>query len=187
MTEMRDPIAVLTHEHVFIKKVITALGNLASSPDRAARANPETLRDIIRFMREFADRCHHAKEEDLLFPAMERKGVPDSGCPLGALRHEHQQGRDLVKALDAATEALAAGQADAAGNLAKTVEKITELYTSHIWKEDEMVFPMVERLFTEDERAALFERFEKAEEEIGAGHEALAAFADALDRDVAAG
>lgn len=180
-----DPIAVLSHEHEFIKKVVGALGRLAATAERAERASPDTLREIVRFMREFADRCHHAKEEDLLFPAMEAKGVPESGCPLGALRGEHEKGRALVTALAEATEALAARKPGAADALADTVHEITELYTNHIWKEDEMVFPMVGRLFSDDERADLFERFEKAEEDIGADHEALASFADALDRETA--
>lgn len=178
-----DPIHVLMHEHEFIKKVVAALGRLAPSPGEAKNANPDTLREVVRFMREFADRCHHAKEEDLLFPAMEDKGVPASGCPLEGLLKEHQQGRALVTALAEATEALAAGKPEAANNLAGTVGEITKLYTNHIWKEDEMVFPMADRLFTDDEREALFERFEQAEKEIGADHEALAEFADKLDHE----
>lgn len=58
------------------------------------------------------------------------------------------------------------------------------LYTNHIWKEDEMVFPMVDRLFSAEERKTLFERFETAEAEIGADHEALAEFALALEKEV---
>ena len=186
MSAHHDPIAVLGHEHKFIKKVVAALDRLASSTERAAAASPDRLREIIRFMREFADRCHHAKEEDVLFPAMEKKGVPEAGCPLGALRIEHQQGRALVTALAEATEALAAHKSEAADTIAETVREITELYTNHIWKEDEMVFPMVGRLFSDDERAALFEEFEKAEDEIGADHEALVSFADALDQRITA-
>jgi len=183
MNTHHDPINVLMHEHEFIKKVVAALGRLAPSPDKAKDANPDTLREIVRFMREFADRCHHAKEEDLLFPAMEDKGVPESGCPLESLLKEHQKGRALVTALSEAAEALAAGKPEAAGNLAEAVGEITNLYTNHIWKEDEMVFPMVGRLFTDDEREVLFKRFEQAETEIGADHEALAEFADKLDRE----
>jgi hemerythrin-like domain-containing protein len=187
MPRRHDPIAVLNHEHKFIKMVVSALGQLAPSADRAEQADPDTLREIVRFMREFADRCHHAKEEDLLFPAMEEKGVPESGCPLGALRREHEQGRALVAKLAEETERLAARERDAGTAIVNTVGELTELYTNHIWKEDEMVFPMVDRLFSEEERTALFGRFEKAEEEIGADHETLAAFAEELDRKAAAG
>lgn len=187
MNEETDPVAVLAHEHVFIKKVVAALDRLAGEAERARQADPETLREIVRFMREFADQCHHAKEEDLLFPAMEEKGVPESGCPLGALRGEHKQGRTLVGELEKATEALAAGHADAGDALADAAAKIKALYTNHIWKEDEMVFPMAGRLFSEDEVRTLAKRFDKAEAEIGKDHEALAAFAERLERETSAG
>jgi hemerythrin-like domain-containing protein len=118
---------------------------------------------------------------DMLFPAMEEKGVPESGCPLGALRSEHQQRRELVTRLAESTEALAVEKPGAEGDIAETVRKIGELYSSHIWKEDEMVFPMVHRLKSDSERDDLFRGFEKAEAEIGADHEELAAFADDLD------
>ena len=130
MNTHHDPIRVLMHEHEFIKKVVASLGRLAASSDEAKNANPETLREIVRFMREFADRCHHAKEEDLLFPAMEDKGVPESGCPLGSLLKEHQQGRALVTNLSEATEALVAGKPEAADSLVETVGEITNLYTN---------------------------------------------------------
>ena len=111
MNHHHDPIHVLTHEHEIILKVVAGLGKIARELDKGKIADPDTLRAIVRFMREFADHCHHAKEEDLLFPAMERKGVPESGCPLGGLRHEHAEGRALVTALSEAIEKYADGAA----------------------------------------------------------------------------
>ncbi|MFZ2628825.1 MAG: hemerythrin domain-containing protein, partial [Rugosibacter sp.] len=71
----------------------------------------EMVRKIVHFMREFADKCHHGKEEQLLFPAMEKKGVPETGCPLGGLMGEHKKGRSLVTALEEAADIYAAGSA----------------------------------------------------------------------------
>ncbi len=65
----------------------------------------QSLNDLIEFMRTYADRCHHGKEETYLFPALERSGVPLTGCPVGALRHEHQAGRALVGQLAQAVAA----------------------------------------------------------------------------------
>jgi hemerythrin-like domain-containing protein len=180
MSAHHDPIQILTHEHEIIKSVIGSLSKIAQRLEKGERADPDTLRGVVRFLREFADRCHHAKEEDLLFPAMERKGVPESGCPLGGLRHEHEQARALVKAFANAVETYAADGATAGQGIVDAVGKIAKLYADHMWKEDAMVFPMVERLFTEAERDALYKAFEQAEEAIGADHEALAAFARGL-------
>jgi hemerythrin-like domain-containing protein len=176
----RDPVHMLTHEHEVITKVVAGLDRIARDLDKGGKADPDTLRAIVRFMREFADRCHHAKEEDLLFPAMEKKGVPAHGCPLDGLRGEHAQGRSLVTALADAVEKYAAGDGTAAHDIVAVAAKIAALYTNHIWKENEMVFPLVQRLFSQSERDELFERFERAEAEIGANHEELAAFATRL-------
>jgi hemerythrin-like domain-containing protein len=180
MTTDHDPIRILTYEHEIIKSVVGSLGKIAQRLEKGERADPHTLRGIVRFLREFADRCHHAKEEALLFPAMERKGVPESGCPLGGLRHEHEQARALVTAFSEAVETYDVKGAIVGRAVIDAVGKIVELYANHIWKEDAMVFPMVERLFSEAERDELYEAFEKAEEEIGADHEELAAFARSL-------
>jgi len=180
MSMGKDPIAILGHEHKIIQKVVHALTQIASTPELAEKSNPDTLRKVVHFMREFADQCHHAKEEDLLFPAMEKKGVPESGCPLGALRREHEQGRALVKSLEEATDALATKSPGAANGVARVVCEIRDLYGNHIWKEDEMVFPMVDRLFSQEERQSLFEQFEQAEKDIGSDHEALESFANSL-------
>ena len=176
----RDPIQMLVHEHEVITKVVAGLGKIAQDLNSGSRVDPDTLKAIVRFMREFADRCHHAKEEDLLFPAMERKGVPESGCPLGGLRHEHAQGRALVTTLSDAVDRYAADGARDGREIVEIAGKIDALYTNHIWKENEMVFPMAARLFSDTEQDRLYEQFEKAEAEIGANHHELAAFAARL-------
>jgi hemerythrin-like domain-containing protein len=175
-----DPVHVLMHEHEVIKKVVAGLDKIATRLEGGNQVDPETLRAVVRFLREFADRCHHAKEEGILFPAMQAKGVPASGCPLEGLLGEHRQARALVTAFAEAVDAYAAGRAAAGREIVDAARKIVALYGSHMWKEDEMVFPMVDRLFSPAERDELFERFEEAEEEIGADHEALARFAEAL-------
>jgi hemerythrin-like domain-containing protein len=177
-----DPIKMLTHEHEVILKVIGGLGKIGRALERGERADPETLRRIVRFMREFADRCHHAKEEELLFPALVSKGAPAAGCPIGGLREEHGKGRKLVTALAEAVDKYAASPGAGGRDIATIAKEIGDLYTNHIWKENEMVFPMASRLFSDAEREQLFEKFEAAEHEIGANHEELAAFAAELSR-----
>ncbi|MGB5235002.1 MAG: hemerythrin domain-containing protein, partial [Candidatus Macondimonas sp.] len=104
-----NPIHQLTHEHHHILQVVHGLS--AIDQELAAGRMPDLarLRDIVAFMREFADQCHHAKEEAILFPAMEDKGVPHDDCPLEGLLREHARGRELVGALATATAALAGG------------------------------------------------------------------------------
>ena len=184
---MNRAIAMLNHEHLVIMKVVNALGAISNDLAHGKAVEVETLRGIVKFMREFADKCHHAKEESILFPAMARHGVPESGCPLSALRHEHILGRQFVTALAEATEAYARRDANATDMLMTAIANIGHLYPSHIWKEDNMVFPMVDRLFSPEDIEQLAEQFEKTEAELGGeAHEELERFAEGLPRRVPA-
>lgn len=157
-----NPIHLLTHEHHYILKVVHGLSAIEQDLEAGRRPEIARLRGVVAFMREFADRCHHAKEEAILFPAMEVKGVPHDGCPLAAI------------------DALERGDAAAPAALHKAIAGIQQLYPNHIWKEDQMVFPMAERLFSAAELADLHARFEQAEVELGPEHERYAAFADQM-------
>ena len=65
----------------------------------------EVLANLQEFFRLFADQCHHGKEEELLFPLLEQKGIPRTGGPIGVTLHEHEEGRALVRQMGDAVEA----------------------------------------------------------------------------------
>jgi len=174
-------VEMLMKEHELILKVVEGLKGLAAALRSGRAADPALLREAIEFMREFADRCHHAKEEDLLFPAFVEHGVPLHGCPIDALLHEHEQGRKLVRSLVEGTDAYGRGEPGAVEVIAGAIDGIVGLYPNHIWKEDQMVFPMAGRLLPEDARAALYAAFEAVEAENPPGtHERFHAFAEQL-------
>lgn len=175
-----NPIHLLTHEHHYILKVVHGLSAIDQNLEAGRQPGIARLHGVVAFMREFADRCHHAKEEAILFPAMEGKGVPQDGCPLEGLLREHARGRERVGALAAAIDALERGDAAAPAALREAIAGIQQLYPNHIWKEDQMVFPMAERLFSAAELADLHARFEQAEVELGPEHERYVAFADEM-------
>jgi hemerythrin-like domain-containing protein len=176
-----NPVHMLIHEHKYILKVVNSTAVLDACLEKGEPIDVEMVRKIVHFMREFADKCHHGKEEQLLFPAMEKKGVPETGCPLGGLMAEHKKGRSLVAALDEAAGIYAASNAEGASKIREAMRGIRELYPNHIWKEDAMVFPMAERLFTVEELAQMKADFDQVELELGQHHDALIAFADEME------
>lgn len=180
----KSPVDELTHEHHYILKVVNALSVLKERIQRDKDVDLELLRGAGKFFREFADVCHHGKEEAVLFPAMERSGVPESGCPLGALRSEHVKGRKLVASFRESIEAYAAGESGSKAELVTAIEAICQFYPDHIWKEDEMVFPMVDRLLGAERIAELRDDLRKAEEELGEDHDSYVAFADQMAESV---
>ena len=173
------PIEMLEAEHRVILKIVGTLGVLADALEAGRRVQPQTLRDLVEFMRTFADRCHHAKEEAHLFPALASHGVPT---------HEHQKGRTLVAELDQATEAhFKQSPPEAKAEIVRCLRGLAALYPNHLWKEDYMVFPMSVRMLTEADNAELQRKFEAVEAEIGAEvHHRMEALAEKLQADAAA-
>ena len=60
---------------------------------------------VVRFFQQFADQCHHAKEEDVFFPVLKQRGIPEKGGPIGVMLHEHVLGRDCVGRMREASQA----------------------------------------------------------------------------------
>jgi hemerythrin-like domain-containing protein len=158
---------MLEDEHRVIQRVVAVMAALAEDVDTGRPVDAEMLQDIVDFMRTFADKCHHGKEETHLFPVLEAKGVPMRGCPIGALMAEHQQGRGLVAELAQAVQAHAKASSSAQEALALTLHSLTELYPGHIWKEDYLLFPMTNKVLNPEDQATLYERFEAVEAEVG--------------------
>ncbi|HRY30179.1 MAG TPA: hemerythrin domain-containing protein, partial [Elusimicrobiota bacterium] len=128
---------------------------------------PETLRQVVEFLRTYADKFHHGKEEAHLFALLEKKGVPISGCPLGALLHEHKTGRALVGAFAEAVEAYAKDRPSGRARLAESMKPLAELYPSHIWKEDYLLSPMTGKVLNEADQKEILDKFIAVEKELG--------------------
>ena len=157
----------LEEEHRHIETVVALLPMLIEVIEAGRRVEAGLFREIVEFMRTFTDRCHQEKEEVLLFPVLAQKGVPVAGCSLGALTHEHQQGRALVSGLAEAAQAYARGDAVAIASLVENLRGIAELYPHHIWREDYLLFPMMNMVLDDDDEKDLLEKFAQADATMG--------------------
>ncbi len=165
------PTEILEGEHRIIQTVVGVMAAFAEELAAGKEPNCGILRDIVEFMRMFADKCHHGKEESHLFPLLEAKGVPVTGCPLGILIHEHQSGRKLVGELAEAAEACGKGAPEANERLRASLQALVNLYPNHIWKEDYLLFPMTNKILSDEEQRELLKKFELVEESAGKGEQ----------------
>lgn len=156
------PIDILLHEHNVIARVLDALAVLSSELEEGRAVSVDALHGGILFMLEFADRCHHAKEEDILFPLLARKGIPDAGGPLEVIRREHREGRAAVASLAEAVEAYAQNKFGACRRLNGGVKELVQYYRNHILKENMVLFSMAERILMGEEVSTLHKEFEQA-------------------------
>src|SRR4030042_4409380 len=103
------PTEELKQEHQGILLMLRVLDRVAAKIESGAKTEIDHLERMVEFLRVFADGRHHGKEEDLLFPAMEKAGIPREGGPIGVILGEHVQGRSNVRAKGEAVNALKKG------------------------------------------------------------------------------
>lgn len=166
---------ILRKEHDAILKMLDALDQTSRQLLNGVFVQPSTLQGLLEFFQLFADRCHHGKEEDLLFPLLERRGIPRERGPIGVMLSEHDQGRELIQQMKAAAAGYENDPQAASKRWIEAASVYSQLLREHIMKENNILFHMAEQILTPDEQTSLAADFEKAEvEEMGAGtHERL--------------
>ena len=160
------PTEELKHEHQVILLVLAGAERQAG---RSGEADFGQIGEMIEFFVNFVDRCHHSKEEKHLFVKMEERGIPHDG-PISVMLDEHDQGRKLVAAMTGRLPAAAAGSGTATEALRADLIAYVRLLRSHIDKENNILYPMADRVFTSEDQSGLEEAFKKVEsEEMGEG------------------
>lgn len=164
------PTEQLKKEHEAIKLMMAVLEKICAKLELKEAVSLEHLSGIVEFIRVFADKCHHAKEEDLLFVAMEEAGVPREGGPIGVMLMEHDIGRGYVRELAEAIERYKTGDSGASSKIVESARNYINLLTSHIDKENGILYEIADMHLSEEKQKELSEKFEILEQEkIGAG------------------
>jgi hemerythrin-like domain-containing protein len=164
------PTEQLKEEHKAIKLMLQILEKVCEKLESNEKVNPEHLEKIVEFIKVFADKCHHGKEEDLLFPAMEEAGIPKEGGPIGVMLVEHNLGRDYVKGMTQAVAKYKTGDGTVSPKIVENARNYIKLLIPHINKEDNILYLMADMRLSKDKQQELLEEFEKVEHEIiGAG------------------
>ena len=161
----------LRNEHEGVLFGLDILEKMADTIRQEGMMDAKDAAEMVNFFRLFADKCHHGKEEGLMFPAMERVGIPNKGGPIGQMLAEHNQGRQHIAEMGASTE----GGTLQAERFAEAATAYTQLMRAHIDKENSVLFPAGDRMLPMDVQKQLLDQFEGFEEAVmGKGtHEKL--------------
>jgi hemerythrin-like domain-containing protein len=175
------PTEILKSEHRVIEQVLEVLERIANRAVYQKAFDTPSAAEALDFFRNFADRCHHGKEESQFFPMLESKGFDREGGPTGVMCHEHEEGRLLIRGMAEAIDA-AVGDPEAADRFAGYARAYVQMLRMHIQKEDHCLFSMADRSFDAHEQNELLQRFERVEaEDMGSGtHEKYLEIANRL-------
>jgi hemerythrin-like domain-containing protein len=177
---------VLMTEHRGIERMLDVVDRAAAQVERGNPVPADLFVDAGRFFSSFADHCHHTKEEKHLFPALQARGVPVEGGPIGVMLAEHDQGRAYVRLIREEGRRYAEGTLQDPKLLVDAVRGYVSLLRQHIQKEDHILFALSDRLLSPSDQQALLEACERVErEEMGEGeHERFHAMIDELEREM---
>ena len=162
----------LKDEHRLILRMLALLERNLRLTEEGSFEDYRFYLDGVDFIRNFADRFHHAKEEDILFEALIDNGMPRANSPVAAMLLEHDQGRAFVAALEVAATRALNGETGQDGAIAANARGYLELLREHVEKEDEILYPLAERVIPGGMRGAIVEGYRKAEEKGAPGLEA---------------
>jgi hemerythrin-like domain-containing protein len=154
------PIAELIQEHGPVKMVLRVLEKMCEKIDKGEEINKEEAGQVIYFIQEFVDKCHHGKEEGWLFAIIKRNtNIRDNGLA-DDLTKEHENGRAFVQNM---TDALKAGDME---KFKRNSLDYVKLLDQHIFRENTILFPMAERALSNEEQKELEEGFLRIEREV---------------------
>ncbi len=165
------PLKQLVDEHVLIKRWVALIPTVIENLDVESEEGRQLVLDGLDFIRSYADRYHHAKEEDILFKYFDR----DLDI-LKVMHEDHRKARSHVKAILTALE----GKDENA--IAAHLNAYRELLTEHIKKEDEILYPWMDSNLSTAQVGELFSRFNEAAAEIGDSAEKYEALIDRIER-----
>ena len=161
----------LRKEHDAILYVLQILDKMMQSDNSDSETLLRYYGELLYFLKIFADKCHHGKEENYLFKELVNKG---EGGPVGVMLQEHTQGRDYIAQMSQSFD-----NKDISG-FNNVAVQYRDLLRQHIEKENSVLFLMADKVIDEQEQNIMFEQFERHEENvIGRGvHEKLHAMID---------
>jgi len=155
--QARGPLMI---EHRLIERLIEIVHRLVRRLEGEEKVNPEAVDAIVDFIRTYADRTHHGKEEDLFFRDLGKKGLsPEDRRVADELIAEHVFGRKTTKELVEANNRYRHGDLAALKIIQAKLRVLADFYPRHIEKEDRRFFPACRTYFSEAEEQAMLREF----------------------------
>jgi hemerythrin-like domain-containing protein len=155
--QARGPLMI---EHRLIERMLLVIKGVLDKIESNHKVDPVFVDIAVDFIRIYADRTHHGKEEDILFRELNKKALKSEDSQImKELIEEHIFGRQTTKALVEANNRYRKGDETALADIAANFKTLTEFYPKHIEKEDKIFFPSSRTYFTDEEDQAMLAEF----------------------------
>ena len=157
--QARGPLMI---EHRLIERMLLIIKDALVQIESTRKVDPLFVDTAIDFIRMYADRTHHGKEEDILFRNLSNRPLStEDKRIMKELLDEHVFGRQTTKALVEANTRYRNGDESALADIVGNLQTLVGFYPKHIEKEDKIFFPASRSYFTEEEDQSMLEAFWK--------------------------
>ena len=162
--QSRGPLMI---EHRLIERMITLVQQKLNQIETTNQVDPLFIDTVVDFIRIYADRTHHGKEEDILFKKLENKQISDQDRRIiDELADEHVLGRKTTKELVEANAQYRVGEKIALAVIVSKLKKLVNFYPKHIEKEDKVFFPSYMKYLSDEEDQLMLEEFYEFDREM---------------------
>jgi hemerythrin-like domain-containing protein len=156
------PTDELIHEHNLIQDVLNAAEREVKIIRQTGTVDLERMTKMMDFFQNYADKCHHAKEEKFLLVKMRERSADDTGSVTSVIL-DHLEGRRLLSLISSDLPAASKGDANAIESVANNLESYVFMLRNHIKKEDKFIFPRANVILTNEDQSILEKEFGKIE------------------------
>ncbi|MGD8769291.1 MAG: hemerythrin domain-containing protein [Desulfobacterales bacterium] len=147
-------------EHRLIERMIALIKQKLNQIETTNQVDPLFIDTIVDFIKIYADRTHHGKEEDILFRELNKRDLSEEDQLLmNKLIEEHILGRNTTQKLVEANNRYNNGDKSALTEIVSNLRLLVDFYPKHIKKEDKVFFPSARGYFSEQEDQAMLNEF----------------------------
>ena len=153
------PIGPMMWEHRLIEKMLQLFDGEIKNINENKKVDTVFIDTAVDFIRTYADRTHHGKEEDILFRDLAKKELSSEHIRImNELIDEHTYARKTVGKLVAAKERYLTGE-NTSQEVIGCLKELAQFYPQHIEKEDKHFFYPCMEYFTREEQNAMLLEF----------------------------
>lgn len=149
----------LRDEHESVLTVLEILDQISVNIEAGQEVELDHLQELREILRLFVDKCHHGKEEVILFATLEAMGVANEGGPIGAMLYEHNDGRSFIRGISEGIDRYAEGDHAGLIQISENIQNYTNLMGQHIYKENNILYPIADNHLNAEQQAKLLADF----------------------------
>lgn len=161
-----ESIKIMVDEHTNIRRMLKVIREVSYRIMTLGEFDVEDITRIIDFVRTYADKHHHGKEEDILFATMnqELEKLSKSGAITG-MYIEHDNGRLYMMNLEKAVQAYNEGSDEARMDIIANAICYADLLDRHIEKENTAMYKFAENMLKDSSKSYIGVECKKIEDE----------------------